>query len=213
MMTRAPARVARCKRAPIGARARRRQRPLVRRVARPVLEERPDRAAEVLGREQAAGHLGHALVGGARAALDLGPDDRLRRRVRPRRPLGQAPGERARRLVEALVGQHAVDDVPALERRGVVQLARHDELARPGGPGALGEPLRAAHRRRQADDGLDEAEPGRLGGEQEVARERRARTRPSGTARARRTPSAAAAPRRCGRGRAARATARTRPRP
>ena len=87
-------------------------------------------------------------------------------------PSASPRAKAARGRVEALVGQDAVDDVPALERGGVEQLAGHDELARAGRPGALGEALGAAHRRRQADDGLDQAEARGLGGEQQVAGER-----------------------------------------
>jgi hypothetical protein len=76
--------------------------------------------------------------------------------VGERRPGGQLPGERQRRVVEALVRQDAVDDLPPLQRRGVVAVAGHHELL--GAPHARtgGEPLRAAHGRGQADDLLHE---------------------------------------------------------
>ncbi len=73
---------------------------------------------------------------------------------------------------ESLVGEYAIDDVPALERGGVVQLRGHHQLARSRRPGTLGESLCATHRRRQADNGLDESKPRRLGGQQHVAAER-----------------------------------------
>ena len=85
------------------------------------------------------------------------PPGPARRRARPRRsPRREDP----------------VDDVPALERGGVVERAGHHELARPRRTGALGQALGAAHRRGQADDGLDQAEARGLGREQQVAAER-----------------------------------------
>src|SRR3954451_20004575 len=145
---------------------------LVDRLARPVLEERAHRALEVLRREEGAPDLGDDRVGGPRAAVGLRADDALGRGMRAGGAARQALGERARGVVEAFVGEHAVDDVPALERRGGVEVAGHDDLAGARRPGALGETLGAAHRRRQTDDGLDEAEAGALGGQQQVARER-----------------------------------------
>ena len=53
----------------------------------------------------------------------------------------------------------------------VVEVAGHDELPRPRRARALREPLRPAHRRGQADHGLDEPEPRRVGGDEEVAGE------------------------------------------
>ena len=99
-------------------------------------------------------------------------DDRLRRRVRAGRPVGQAQRELVRRGGESLVGQHAVDHVPPLEGGCAEQLAAEDQFAGPRRPGALGQPLRTAHRRRQADDDLDQPEAGRLGRQQQVAGQR-----------------------------------------
>src|SRR3954470_2479711 len=142
---------------------------LVRGLARPLLQEGPHGVLEVLGAEEAAGRLRDDRVRGPGAAVDLLAHDRLRRGVRPGRALREPPRVRAGRVVEAVVRQDAVDDAPALERRGVVEVAGHHELAGAGWAGALGQALRAAHRRREADDGLDEAEAGGLGGEQQVA--------------------------------------------
>ena len=89
---------------------------------------------------------------------------------RARRPAGAANARAA--ASKPVVGQHPVDDVPALERRRVVELAGHHELLGPRGARALGQPLRAAHRRRQPDDDLDEPEARRLGGQQQVAGQR-----------------------------------------
>ncbi len=138
-----------------------------------MLQKGAHRAPEVLGGEQLARQFGHERVGGARAAvLAHGAHDLLRRRVRARGPFRQAPCKGARGVVEALVGEHPVDHVPALERGGVIQLARHHQLARPCRPRALGQALGAAHRGRQAHDGLHEPETRRLRGEQQVAAER-----------------------------------------
>ena len=120
-------------------------------------------------------------------------DDALGRRVRLGRAVGDLRGERARRVVELVARVDAVDDVPALQRRGVEQLAGEDQLLGAGGAGALGQPLRAAHRRRQADDDLDEPELRALAAPAGRRRPARSRRPPSGRARARRRPSGTAA--------------------
>jgi hypothetical protein len=74
--------------------------------------------------------------------------------------------------VGARVGEHPVDDVPALERGGVVEFAGHHQLAGARRTGALGQALGAAHRRGQPDHGLHQPEASRLGREQQVAAER-----------------------------------------
>ncbi len=116
---------------------------------------------------------GHALVGSVGATfVQAGSHDRLGRGVRARGSFGELARKRTRGLVEALVGEHPVDHVPALERGGVVQLAGHHQLARSRRPGTLCEALGATHRGRQAHDGLDEPEARRLGGQQDVAAKR-----------------------------------------
>ena len=101
-------------------------------------------------------------------------------------PSASRAGEGSRGRVEAVVGQHPVDDVPALERGGVVERAGHDQLAGARGPGPLGQPLRAAHGRREADDGLHQAEARRLAPPAAGRRPARARRPRSGTGRGRR---------------------------
>ena len=86
-----------------------------------------------------------------------------------------------------------VDDAPLAHRLRVVERAGHDELLGPVRAGLLGQALRAAHRGREADDDLDEAELGAVGGDDEVAgqreleaprqRQRRGRRRSRGTGR------------------------------
>lgn len=75
-------------------------------------------------------------------------------------------------LVHLAVGDDPVDHAPALELRGLVEPAGHHELARPSGPGPLGDPLRPAGARRQPDHRLDEAEARGLLGPDHVAAER-----------------------------------------
>jgi hypothetical protein len=75
-------------------------------------------------------------------------------------------------FVEIVVGKDPVDDVPTLERDGVVERAAHDELARPPGTRPLGHPLRPAGPGTAPHHRLDEPEPGRLGGPNHVAPER-----------------------------------------
>ncbi len=146
-----------------------RQAPRGGRPARPLGEERLDRPAQVVGAEEIAGLPGDDRVGRPGAALLLGPDDRLRRGVGAGRAVRELRRERLRPVGEALVGPDAVDDAPALERRRVDDLAGHDELARAGRAGALGDPLGAAHRRGEPDDGLHEPERRGLGGDEQVA--------------------------------------------
>ena len=98
---------------------------------------------------------------------------RWRARPRPRGsrgspawwPRGPASGRRRARRANAraaaskpVVGEHPVDHVPALERRGIVRDAGHHELPGAAGAGALGQSLGAAHRRRQPDHLLHEPE-------------------------------------------------------
>ena len=103
-----------------------------------------------------------------------------RARGSARRPGGgRRPGAA---VVEALVGQHAVDDVPARQRRGVVT-ARRSSRARARGPGPRARrgagcrPSPASARRRSR-----RGRTRRLGGEEQVAAQRRARTPRSGRA-------------------------------
>src|SRR3954447_8910679 len=92
-------------------------------------QERADGALEVLGVEQGAGDLGHERVGPRDPALERGADDALGRRVGDRRAVGEVAYVRAHGVLEAVVGEDAVDDVPALERVGAIQRAGVDELA------------------------------------------------------------------------------------
>ena len=112
---------------------------------------------------------GHGVVGGAHPVADGGGDQPFGRRVRdggPRRHLARVrPGG----LGEALVGQHPVHHVPPLQHRRRVALAGEDQLPGPRRARALGEPLRAAHRRRQPDHDLHQPERRALGGQQDVA--------------------------------------------
>ena len=152
-----------------------------------------------------AGQLGHARIGRAHAALHLRADDRLRRRVGARRPLGEPAGEaRARPRRSPSSGSTRLTTFQRSSVSASYSVAGHDELAGPRGPGPLGQPLRAAHRRREPHDGLDEAEARRLGGQQQVARQRQL----EGGGQAQRVRGEdgreRAAPRRCGSSRAAR---------
>ena len=115
-------------------------------------------AGQVGGGEQRAGDGGHGVVGGAHAVADGGGDQPFGRRVRDGGPRRHLPRVRPGGLGEALVGQHPVHHVPPLQHRGRVALAGEDQLPGPGRARALGEPLRAAHRRRQPDHDLHQPE-------------------------------------------------------
>ena len=134
----------------------------------------------------------------ASSAAGMPPSRKRRRtqlghRVRLGRPGRQLGGEGAGLLVEALVLEDPVDDAPALQLLGAEELAGHHELAGAAAAGALGEPLGAAHRRRQPDHFLDQAELGRAA-RRGSGRSRAPARRPrSGSARGRRRRPAAAA--------------------
>ena len=131
-----------------------------------------DRFLEVLGREQPRELLRGDLVGPVDAALEVGAHDALGRPVRLGGPAGQALGEAHALLLQLVVADHAVDDVPALQRGGVVEAAGHHELAGAGGACPLRHPLRAAGAGSQPHDRLDQAEPRRLRGPDHVAAQR-----------------------------------------
>src|SRR6266511_1651217 len=86
------------------------------RLAWPLVQERPNRLLEILGFEQGARHLGGHPIRLGDASLQMGTNDALRGRVSLRRPLGQVLREPHALLQQLVVGQHAVDDVPALQR-------------------------------------------------------------------------------------------------
>src|SRR3954471_16705274 len=69
--------------------------PFIGRLAGPLLEERADRVAEVVGPEQCSRDLGDERVRGTRAALHLRAHEPLGRGVRARRALGEAAREGA----------------------------------------------------------------------------------------------------------------------
>src|SRR3954454_24903316 len=100
---------------------------------RPVDQEGLHPAPQILGAPEPPGGLGGHGVGGVDPALQVGPQDVLRRRVGARgprgEPFGQLPGLRG----QLVVGSDEVDDVPALERGSVVEPAGHDELPGPAG--------------------------------------------------------------------------------
>src|SRR5260221_12122060 len=140
-------------------------------VARALLEEGAEGVLQVLGGEQLAGVLADGLVGGRHAAFAEAAQDVLGHRLGAGRASGQLGGEGARALLELRLREDRVDDAPALHLLGAEQLAGHHELAGAAAAGALGEALGAAHRRRQPDHFLDQAEPGLGSGDDQVAGE------------------------------------------
>src|SRR5947209_14328777 len=114
-----------------GTAAAARSAPLERGVAGTPRKEYLHGAAQVLRVEQPAGDLADSVVGELDAAVGVGPDDLLGGGMGKRRAVGQVDGERPDRGVEALVGKHLVDHVPALERGGVVAPAGHPQLECP----------------------------------------------------------------------------------
>src|SRR4051794_40377888 len=79
-------------------------------LARPLIEEGPDRAFEILGREQAAGSRRRLGVGLVDAPLEVGADEPLGGGVSEGRPRGQLAGEGHSLLEQLVVTDHAVDD-------------------------------------------------------------------------------------------------------
>ena len=74
-------------------------------------------------------------------------------------PVGEPVGESHPLLQQLVVGDDAVDDVPTLEGRRVVEPPTHHELRGAGGAGAFGHSLRAPSARGEPDHRLDQAEP------------------------------------------------------
>ena len=80
-------------------------------------------------------------------------------------PLASLRASSRERSSNSASGQTVLTTPQSRSVLGGVQVAGHDELARPRRAGALGEPLRAAHRRRQPDAHLHQAELRALGGQ------------------------------------------------
>ena len=87
------------------------------------------------------------------------------------RAVGQLQGDGASRVVELVVVDHPVDQVPALQRRGVVAATEHRHLLGAQRTGPLHLPLHGAHQRVEPEGHLDRADLGCPPGEDEVARE------------------------------------------
>src|SRR6476469_5196647 len=114
------------------------------RLAGALVEEGADRALQILGGEQPAGDGRGFLVGLVDAALEVGADDPLGRRVGFCRAGRQLLGEAHALLEQLVVSDDSIENAPALERCRVVEAAGHHELAGAAGPGSLGHPLGAA---------------------------------------------------------------------
>ena len=138
-----------------------------------VLEEGLDRAAA--GPRSRTASADSVRIASSAAGM---PPSRKRRRtclVIAWALVGPAASSAARareRGLELLLGEDRVDDAPALQLLGAEELAGHHELAGAAAAGALGEALGAAHRRRQPDHFLDQAELRLRRGDDQVAAER-----------------------------------------
>jgi hypothetical protein len=99
--------------------------------------------------------LGHGVVGGPDAGVDRAADQPLRGGVGDGGASSQLGGHRRGRRAEIVVVDDQVDDVPALERFGVVAARQHRHLLGPSLAGPLRDPLDGAHERVHAEGGLD----------------------------------------------------------
>src|SRR5450755_670008 len=113
-----------------------------------LVEKRAQRTLEVLGSEQAPRDPADAVVGELDPAFEKVPDHLLGGRVGERRTVGKLMRKLAGSGIEALVGKHAVDHVPALEHRRPERRTGHHQLQSSCAARPLGEALGAAHRRR-----------------------------------------------------------------